>query len=240
MSESLSPLSLSDIKPKMQLKGVVKRIGLAGALVDVGIEGCDALLHISQVKGRHVNNVRDVLSEGQEITVWVRNVDPVRCRIDLTMHKPPTLDWEEIQEGQVLTGKVVRIEKFGVFVDIGAERPGLVHISELADGYVNTPSEVVQKGDVVEVKVIGVNRRKNQIDLSMKALATPAQPESRDEQSEVPTAMALALQRALAESDMRAHLAERQSSTRRSSQQKRSEQDDILRRTLEQHEGEKR
>lgn len=239
MSESLSPLSLSDIKPKMQLKGIVKRVSLAGALVDVGVEGCNALLHISQVKGRHVNNVRDVLSEGQEITVWVRSVDPARSRIDLTMHKPPSLDWEDIQEGQVLSGKVVRIEKFGVFVDIGAERPGLVHISELADGYVNTPSDVVQRGDVVEVKVIGVNRRKNQIDLSMKALATPAQPESREEQDEIPTAMALALQRALAESDTRIELSERQPSTRRTSQQKRTEQDDILRRTLERHEGEK-
>lgn len=240
MSESLSPLSLSDIKPKMQLKGVVKRVSLAGALVDVGVEGCDALLHISQVRGRHVNNVRDVLSEGQEITVWVRSVDPARSRIDLTMHKPPSLDWEDIQEGQVLSGKVVRIEKFGVFVDIGAERPGLVHISELADGYVNTPSDVVQRGDVVEVKVIGVNRRKNQIDLSMKALATPTQPESREEQDEIPTAMALALQRALAESDTRIQLSERQPSARRPSQQKRTEQDDILRRTLEHHEGEKR
>ncbi len=187
-----------------------------------------------------MNNVRDVLSEGQEITVWVRSVDPARSRIDLTMHKPPSLDWEDIQEGQVLSGKVVRIEKFGVFVDIGAERPGLVHISELADGYVNTPSDVVQRGDVVEVKVIGVNRRKNQIDLSMKALATPTQPESREEQDEIPTAMALALQRALAESDTRIQLSERQPSARRPSQQKRTEQDDILRRTLEHHEGEKR
>ena len=62
------------------------------------------------------------------------------------------------------------IEKYGVFVDIEAERPGLVHISEMAHGYVKTPTDIVQKGDEVNVKVLKVNKRKKQIKLSMKAL----------------------------------------------------------------------
>lgn len=203
MSET-SPLTLSQIQPKMELKGTVKRIELAGAVIDVGAEA-DALLHISQIQPGRVKNVGDFLKDGQEVTVWVRHVDLENSKIAVTMIKPPAVSWNELAPGQVHKGTVVRIEKFGVFVDIGAERPGLVHISELATGYVATPNDVVQKGDEVEVKVLGVNRRKNQIDLSMKALATPqAAPEPSDEQPEdVPTAMALALQKALKEGEQK-------------------------------------
>jgi predicted RNA-binding protein with RPS1 domain len=65
---------------------------------------------------------------------------------------------------------VVRLEKFGAFVEIGAERPGLIHISEMAHGYVRQPSDVVNEGDEVEAQVIDVNRKKKQIKLSLKAL----------------------------------------------------------------------
>ena len=67
-------------------------------------------------------------------------------------------------------GKVTRLEKFGAFVDIGAERPGLIHISELAHGYVRTPSEVVKEADDLDAQVLDVHRRKKQIKLSLKAL----------------------------------------------------------------------
>jgi len=70
----------------------------------------------------------------------------------------------------IVKGKVVRIESYGAFVDIGAERPGLVHVSELTRGYVKSPAEVVKEGDEVEAKVLEVDRRKRQIRLSMKAL----------------------------------------------------------------------
>jgi predicted RNA-binding protein with RPS1 domain len=70
----------------------------------------------------------------------------------------------------VITGKVVRLEKFGVFVDIGAERPGLVHISEMTHDFIRTPGDLVKEGDEVEVKVLEVIKPKKQIKLSMKAL----------------------------------------------------------------------
>ena len=85
VSEEIQITSLGDIRPKMKLKGTVKQVQLAGAIIDVGIEECDALLHISQIRRRRVNNVRDVLEEGQKVTVWVRSVDheyPPRCDDD--------------------------------------------------------------------------------------------------------------------------------------------------------------
>ena len=62
------------------------------------------------------------------------------------------------------------MKPYGAFVDIGAERPGMVHVSELTHGYVKTPSEIVKEGDEVEAKVLDVNRKKKQIRLSIKAL----------------------------------------------------------------------
>lgn len=75
-----------------------------------------------------------------------------------------------VKQGMTVKGKVVRLEKFGAFIEIGAERPGLIHISELAHGYVRTPAEIVSEGDEVEAQVLDVNRRKKQIKLSLKAL----------------------------------------------------------------------
>jgi predicted RNA-binding protein with RPS1 domain len=86
------------------------------------------------------------------------------------MLKPLGLEWGEIKKDMVITGKVVRLEKFGVFVDIGAERPGLVHISEMTHEFIRTPGDVVKEGDEVEVKVLDVIKPKKQIKLSMKAL----------------------------------------------------------------------
>ena len=193
-------LTLADLKPKMALKGTVKRIELFGAFVDVGV-GRDGLVHISQLREEPVKNVNDVLTEGQEVTVWVRRVDQEQGRIDLTMIEPPGVAWNEIQVGQVLTGTVVRLERFGAFVELGAERPGMVHVSEMSNGYVGSPDEVVKVGDEVQVRVIKVNSRKKQIDLSMKALEAPvaeaSAPAGSDDDDKVPTAMELALRRAM-------------------------------------------
>jgi ribosomal protein S1 len=221
-----SPLKLADIKPKMELKGVVKHIELGGAVIDVGTEA-DALLHISQIKAGRVKNVGDYLEVGKEVTVWVRNVDQNAGKITVTMIKPPAVSWNEITQGAVFQGKVVRIEKFGVFVDIGAERPGLVHISELSSDYVNSASDVVEKGAEVEVKVIGVNRKKNQIDLSMKALAVPVKVEQEDDDEKIPTAMELAFQRAQRQGKAS------EAASAKQADRKSEKREEIFRRTLE-------
>lgn len=230
-------LSIKDLKPKMELSGKIKKVELYGAFVDIGAE-TDGLLHISQLSTERVKNVNDVVKEGDEVTVWVRNVDQENGRIDLTMIRPPGLMWNEVKVGQVLTGKVVRIEKFGAFVELGAERPGMVHVSELSSGYVNSPTEVVKVGDEVQVKVIKVNAKKKQIDLSIKALEEPAQVAQPDESDEkVPTAMELALRRAMQGTEMAqeyeaAHKAKQSRRDKRADKQHRQQQEEILSRTL--------
>ena len=161
--------SVPTLEPKTKLSGKILKTTLAGALVDVG-QNIPGVIHISQLSENAVNKVDDIVKEGQTVDVWVRRVK--KDRIELTMIQPLALEWKEIEPDMVVKGKVVRLETYGAFVDIGAERPGMVHVSELAHGYVKTPGEIVKEGDEIEAKVLDVNRKKKQIKLSMKALQT--------------------------------------------------------------------
>ncbi len=164
----------SEIKLKTHFSGKVVKTSLAGALVDIGT-GTPAYLHVSQVVAEQpdqpIKMVGDILKVGHEVEVWVKKVRD--GRVELTMQKPLDLDWKDLKADMVVKGKVVRLEKFGVFVEIGAERPGLIHISELAHGYVKTTADVVKEGDEVEAMILDVNKKKKQIKLSLKALTEP-------------------------------------------------------------------
>ncbi len=163
---------------KDQFTGKVLKLSLAGALIDIGQE-LPAVIHITQIPrpegNEQTNNINDLLQVDQEVVVWVKRVKD--GRIELTMIKPFDLEWREIKKDMVVKGKVVRMEKFGVFVEIGAERPGLIHISEMAHSYVRQPSDMLKEGDDVEAQVLEVNRRKKQIKLSIKSLQPEPTPE---------------------------------------------------------------
>jgi ribosomal protein S1 len=235
------------LAPKTKLSGKVIKTTLAGAIVDIG-QPLPGVIHISQLSKEPVNKVEDVIKEGQVVDVWVRRTK--KDRIELTMIEPLALEWKEIEPGMVVKGKVVRLEPYGAFVEIGAERPGMVHVSELAHGYVKTPAEVVKEGDEVEAKVLEVNRKKKQIKLSIKALEPeieefkPAKKENRkgskaakEETSPVEvketrepelTAMQIAWQEALSRSGAGKDIKFRKTKSNLS-----REQEDLLSRTLE-------
>ena len=78
------------------------------------------------------------------------------------------LKFEDLQEGMELTGTVRNVIDFGAFIDVGVKHDGLVHISEMSDKFVRNPSEIVSVGDIVKVKVIGIDREKQKVKLSMK------------------------------------------------------------------------
>ena len=169
------------LEPKTKLSGKILKTTLAGALVDIG-QSLPGVIHISQLQQEAVNKVEDVVKEGQTVDVWVRRVK--KDRIELTMIEPLGFEWKEIVPDMTVKGKVVRIETYGAFVDFGAERPGLIHVSELTHGYVKTAAEVVKEGDEVEAKVLDVDRRKRQIRLSMKALQPEIVEEAKPEREE--------------------------------------------------------
>lgn len=236
------------LAPKTKLSGKVLKTTLAGAIVDIG-QPLPGVIHISQLSKDPVNKVEDVIKEGQVVDVWVRRAK--KDRIELTMIEPLALEWKEIEPGMVVKGKVIRLEPYGAFVEIGAERPGMVHVSELAHGYVKTPAEVVKEGDEVEAKVLDVNRKKKQIKLSIKALEPeieefkPAKKENRkggkaaakeetqaveEKETREPelTAMQIAWQEALSRSGAGKDIKFRKTKSTLS-----REQEDLLSRTLE-------
>lgn len=191
----------NQLKKKDAVKGKVLKTTLAGAVVDIG-QAQPAVIPISQLRKEPVRKVEEVLKEGDEIEAWVRRIDPEHGRVELTLIKPLMLEWRDLKKDTVLKGKVSKLEKFGAFVEIGAERPGLVHISEMSHDYVRTPEDAVKVGDEIEVKVLDIDRRKKQIKLSMKAMT----PEPAAEVEEVveaepekpaPTAMEVALRKAM-------------------------------------------
>jgi small subunit ribosomal protein S1 len=199
-----APLSIQDLKPGMELRGKVKSITDFGAFDDMGIAQ-DGLVHISELVRRRVSKVSDVVAIGDEVQVWVKKVDKKRGRISLTMVRPVTRRFKELKPEMVVDGVVTRMESYGVFVDIGTGRDGLVHVSELTEGYISSADEVVSVGDKVQVRVLKVDRKARKVDLSMKEFTeTPAtpQPEPVVEQSEpTPTVMALAFQAAIKDDD---------------------------------------
>jgi small subunit ribosomal protein S1 len=210
----------------MRLRGKITRVGLSGAFVDIGLSQ-EGWIHISQLSKDPVNRVTEVVQPGDEVTVWVKQVDRRRGRINLTMIEPPERTFRDLKPGMIIEGKVTRLAPFGAFVDIGVGRDGLVHVRELAPGYVEDPAEIVSVGEKVEVKVLSVNRRRRQIELSMKDIPL----EIEEEEEPLPTLMELAIRKALSR-----QRANRDKKAKRVQKQPlRSEQSDIIARTLRSH-----
>ena len=227
LTPPFQPHSIRDLQPKMRLEGVVKETRLHGAVVNIGLE-CDGIIHISQLSTEQVNRVTDVVHPGDKVTVWIASVNAEKGSIGLTMIEPPRVDWHELSEGDIYTGTVTRIERYGAFIDIGADRPGLLHIREMSTDYIRHPSEMLKVGDEVEVRILRLERQRRQIDLTMLNIK-PELPEYETEDKAVKTTMEIALQRA--------QFQQRDSSRRHEKRQSfdASEQEEILARTLEQH-----
>jgi small subunit ribosomal protein S1 len=230
---------LTDLKPKTEMKGTVTRIELSGAVVDVGAER-EGLLHVSALGKDKVNRVQDVLRAGQEISVWVKKVDPRKGELQLTMIPPLAYEWNEMRTGTKVHGKVTRVEKFGVFLDFGAERPGLIHISELSNEYVKDISTVASVGDELDAVILEIDRKKKQVHLSRKALEATPQPKQKEEEVEVEpdepevktvTAMEAAFLKA--QSGQSGGASAEASRARGLQVKKRQQQEDILSRTLQ-------
>jgi predicted RNA-binding protein with RPS1 domain len=158
-----------------QVSGTVKRIADFGAFVDIGV-GRDGLIHISELSVRRVGKVTDVLTEGQEVTAWIKKLDRERNRISLTSIDPNTKTIRDLNKDDLVQGTVTRILPYGAFVDIGIGRDALLHVREMGVGYVAKPEDVVKVGDSIEARIIELSRRRGRVDLSLKGLREEPEP----------------------------------------------------------------
>lgn len=167
----LSTLNKGDV-----LKGVVTSIADFGAFVDLG--GADGLIHLSELAWHRIEHPSEVLRVGQQVDVYVMNVDEERKRIALSLRRLQPEPWSVVDQqytvGQVLTAKITRLTAFGAFAKIDDAIEGLIHISEMADYRIAHPKEVVQEGDEVTVRVIRVDPARRRVGLSLRQASDDA------------------------------------------------------------------
>ncbi len=167
---------LSEIKVGEVRKGHVISLAEFGAFVDIG--GADGLVHLSELSWKRVNHPNEILKVGQEVEVVVLNVERERKRIGLSMKRREDDPWLTIQKkyqvGQLIAATITKLTKFGAFARIEGEDDieGLIHISELAEGHIDHPKEVVAEGQNVTLRVVKVDAEKRRIGLSLKRVAS--------------------------------------------------------------------
>ncbi|WP_435022098.1 30S ribosomal protein S1 [Tundrisphaera sp. TA3] len=181
--------------PGTMIEGTVRNLTNYGAFIEIE-EGIDGLLHISDMSWtRKIGHPNEVLEKGQKIRCQVLNVDQDRKRIALGLKQLKDDPWEtdipaRYGPGDVVTGKVTKLTNFGVFVELEAGLEGLLHISELADHKVDSPEEVVNVGDDIEVKILRVDRGERKIGLSRKKAHWSKEDGEPEEGGEASTASA--------------------------------------------------
>src|SRR5256714_1397168 len=152
-------------------KGVVKNITDFGAFIDLG--GVDGLLHITDMSYGRVSHPSEMVRIGQEVEVKVLDIDWERERISLGLKQLQAYPWKNVAAkypvGTRVQGKVVSITNYGAFVELEPGIDGLIHISDMSwTKRVQHPSEVVKKGDEVEVLILNVDAENKRISLGLK------------------------------------------------------------------------
>ncbi len=145
-----------------------------GAFVDLG--GADGLIHVSELSWGRVSHAREVLQVGDEIEVYVMNVDRDKGRIGLSLKQMQPDPWtqaaEKYTEGQLVEGAITNVTDFGAFARLeGDDIEGLIHVSELSDGRVDHPKEVVKKGDTLALRILRIEPHRRRMALSLKSVA---------------------------------------------------------------------
>jgi len=164
---------LSKLQEGMILPGTISSIVDFGAFVDLG--GIDGLVHISELSWGHITHPNEVVKVGDPVEVKVLDVNVKRERISLGLKQTQEDPWKALVSkfpiDSIAEGKVTKLVPFGIFVDLGNSVEGLVHISELARGHVETPDQVVAVGDEIQVKVMNIDEERRRVSLSMRAAA---------------------------------------------------------------------
>ncbi len=167
---------LTEIKAGDVRTGHVISLADFGAFVDIG--GADGLVHLSELSWKHVTHPNEVLKVGQEVQVVVLNIEHERKRIGLSLKRREDDPWTVIQKkyqiGQLVKGTITKLAKFGAFARVEGEDEieGLIHVSELADGHIEHPRDVVTEGQALTLRVLKIEADKRRMGLSLKRVSS--------------------------------------------------------------------
>jgi small subunit ribosomal protein S1 len=146
-----------------------------GAFVDLG--GADGLVHLSELAWRQVGHPRDVLHVGQEVDVFVLNVDREKKKIALSLRRLQPEPWTTVAQryspGDIVEGTITKLATFGAFARVEDGIEGLIHISELGEGHIVHPRNVVKEGDKVTLRVLRVEPERRRLALSLRQAEQP-------------------------------------------------------------------
>ncbi len=167
--------TLDAVEPGKVFTGVVRNIKKYGAFIDIG--GIDGLLHISNMSWGRIDHPSELVRPGDEIKVVVLDYDKKKDRLSLGRKQLLDNPWKDIEEkfseGDVIDGEVVSLADFGAFVEIAPGLEGLVHVTELSwTARIHHPREVLEIGQPVRVKIIGIDTENKRLSLSIKQLET--------------------------------------------------------------------
>ncbi len=175
MEEIWQNIQVGDI-----VEGTVMRFTDYGAFVDIG--GIDGLLHISEISWGKLKHPQEVLSVGEKIRVKVLSMSAEKGKISLGLKQTIPEPWSVIDEnynvGDVVEGKVVQIKEYGCFVELDPGLDGLVHISEVSHKRVANINDELSIGDMVNTKILEIDKDRRRISLSIKETMTAEEEEA--------------------------------------------------------------
>ncbi len=159
---------LGQLSTGTHIRGRVTTITNFGAFVDLG--GVEGLIHISELSWGRVTHPSEVLSLGDEIEVYVLNLDLERCRVALSLKRLQPNPWDTAhlmyQPGQIIDAKITNIVPYGAFARLEEGLDGLIHISEI-DGNPTSPADVLTEGQNVQVSILHIDTARQQLGLRL-------------------------------------------------------------------------
>lgn len=162
----------AEMEAGKEFDGVVKSFMPYGAFVDLG--GVDGMVHTSELAWGRIKHPSEVVSIGETIHVYVKDFDAEAKRISLGYKTDAMNPWkiftDKYQVEDVATVKIVNLLPFGAFAEIIPGVDGLIHISQIANKRINNPAEVLEKGQEVDVKIVGIDDENQKVSLSIRAL----------------------------------------------------------------------
>ncbi|MCL2424759.1 MAG: bifunctional 4-hydroxy-3-methylbut-2-enyl diphosphate reductase/30S ribosomal protein S1 [Oscillospiraceae bacterium] len=165
----------NDIEVGKQYEGVVKSMTTYGVFVDIG--GVDGMIHISELSWTRIKQPSEVMSVGDEVSVYVLSFDKETRKISLGYKKSEDNPWTKFTTqcavGDVVNVKIVKMMPFGAFAEIFPGVDGLIHISQITDRRIGLPSEVLSDGQEVDVKITEIDTDRKKVSLSIRALIEP-------------------------------------------------------------------